>query len=955
MLPARGSISLRTLVGAIGLVMALLFAVFLPLLYATSEYLERAELLSFKAHLNAGRVSKYIYAHQDFWQYHGLRIAELIELPQGQSEPVRQRVLDAADKSIADSGEVLSRPILRRAAPIIINGTAVGRLEAEISLVPFLLTFSLITLASFALGLAAYLAFRVLPLRVLDRTLEELETQNTRFDAALDNMSQGLCIFDPGHCVVVCNQRYLEMYGLSPEHAKPGTPLRQLLEYRLARGSYPKGPAPREYVFDLIETLQRKSAWSKVTELGDGRFIAVENRPMPGGGWVATHGDITELRHREEDLRAQNLRFDTALNNMSQGLSMFDSEQRLVVCNERYARIYGIPAELTRPGTSMRVILEHRIDKGVYGGDLRENHALELLSANREQVPLTRVVELRDGRSIVVKRQPMVDGGWVATHEDITEQRRSEARIAHMAHHDALTDLPNRVLLRQRLEDALRDKERQVAVLWLDLDRFKEVNDTLGHGVGDCLLKAAAERLRDCIRAKDTVARLGGDEFAVIQTTADQPTGATSLAARIIETLSTPYQIDDHQVVISTSVGISVSPVDSTDPDQLLRNADLALYRAKGEGRGTYRFFEPGMDARMHARRRLELDLRKALTAGSFELHYQPIVDLDRNAVTAFEALLRWNHPERGRVPPAEFIPLAEETGLIASIGEWVLRAACAHAADWPGHIRVAVNLSPLQFNQHNIVQLVADALGASGLPASRLELEVTESVLLENTERTLATLHQMRDLGVRISMDDFGTGYSSLSNLRSFPFHKIKIDQSFIQGLGKDEQCFTIVQAVAGLGAGLCMTTTAEGVETRDQLDWVRVLGITEVQGFYREARWQDTRSRVIAAPNMGGGACRCPGCADTHCRENVIVAWRNDRRIDLGQHSICPGGSPLPTSRRTHSPAPRARSGRLPTMRRRWRGSPSTMPADHDDRSSRVGRFRHSSCRGIGAATFA
>ena len=373
-----------------------------------------------------------------------------------------------------------------------------------------------------------------------------------------------------------------------------------------------------------------------------------------------------------------------------------------------------------------------------------------------------------------------------------------------------------------------------MGVLWLDLDRFKEVNDTLGHAVGDALLQAAAERLQSCVRDRDTVARLGGDEFAVIQTGAAQPMGATTLALRIIEAISAPYQISDHQIVVGASVGISVAPDDASDADLLLRNADLALYRAKNEGRGTYRFFEPGMDARMHARRQLELDLRSALANDSFELNYQPVFDLDTNNITAFEALLRWTHAERGSIPPAEFIPLAEETGLIGAIGAWVLREACRQARIWPDSIRVAVNLSPLQFKQNDLVQLVADALLSAGLSASRLDLEITETVLLENTDKTLATLHELRGLGVRISMDDFGTGFSSLSNLRSFRFDNIKIDRSFIQGLGESEQCSAIVQAVAGLGAGLDVTTTAEGVETADQLEWVRAFGIIEVQGFF-------------------------------------------------------------------------------------------------------------------------
>ena len=371
-------------------------------------------------------------------------------------------------------------------------------------------------------------------------------------------------------------------------------------------------------------------------------------------------------------------------------------------------------------------------------------------------------------------------------------------------------------------------------MLWLDLDRFKEVNDTLGHAVGDALLKAATERLQACVRERDTVARLGGDEFAIIQTGAGQPVGATTLALRIVEAISAPYHICDHQIVVGVSVGISVAPDDATDADQLLRNADLALYRAKNEGRGTYRFFEPGMDARMHARRQMELDLRSALANDGFELHYQPVFNLDTNTITAFEALLRWTHPERGSISPTQFIPLAEETGLIGAIGAWVLREACRQAQTWPDSIRVAANLSPLQFKQNDLEALVMSALAASGLAPGRLDLEITESVLLKNTDKTLATLHQLRGLGVRISMDDFGTGFSSLSNLRSFAFDNIKIDRSFVQGLGQSEQCSAIVQAVAGLGAGLDVTTIAEGVETADQLEWVRAFGIIEVQGFF-------------------------------------------------------------------------------------------------------------------------
>ena len=371
-------------------------------------------------------------------------------------------------------------------------------------------------------------------------------------------------------------------------------------------------------------------------------------------------------------------------------------------------------------------------------------------------------------------------------------------------------------------------------MLCLDLDRFKEVNDALGHTVGDTLLKAVAGRLKGCVRETDTIARMGGDEFVILQCAASQPFDATSLATRIIEALSAPFIVQEHQIVIGASVGIALSPLDGTEPEQLLKNADIALYRAKSEGRGTYRFFEKGMDVRMQARRTLEMDLRKALVEGEFELYYQPIHDLARDALCGFEALLRWNHPKRGMVSPAEIIPLAEETGFIVPVGEWVLREACAAAAKWPDHLKIAVNLSPKQFKSRNLVQSVVNAIVASGLNPARLELEITETVLLHDSAATLETLRKLQNFGVRIALDDFGTGYSSLSYLRSFPFDKIKIDRSFINGLSDGSaEAVAIVRAMSQMGLSLGMSTTAEGVETAAQLDIVRAEGCTEVQGY--------------------------------------------------------------------------------------------------------------------------
>jgi diguanylate cyclase (GGDEF)-like protein/PAS domain S-box-containing protein len=540
------------------------------------------------------------------------------------------------------------------------------------------------------------------------------------------------------------------------------------------------------------------------------------------------------LRQREEELQAQNLRFDAALNNMSQALLMFDSSGRLVISNNRYQDMYGLTAEIVKPGSLLRELLLHRRANGTFADDA-DSYVENLMAVIAEGKTYSQLVELPDGRTISVLNHPMAGGGWVATHEDITERRRAEKQIAHMARHDALTDLPNRVLLRERLAHALDElpRDKRLAVLYLDLDHFKSVNDTLGHQIGDELLKTVAARLRNCVGEVDTVARVGGDEFAIIHTGIEQPNDAAVLARRICEAVKGPCELHGHAVIVDTSIGIALAPGDGMDPTELLKNADMALYRAKADGRGTYRFFEPEMDARMKTRRTLELALRVALANGEFELHYQPLVNLEDRRITCCEALIRWKHPERGLIPPAEFIPIAEEIGLIVPLGEWVLRQACADAMQWPAEIKVAVNLSPIQVMNQNLVTVVVGALAAAGLPASRLEVEITESVLMQNSEATLATLHRLRELGVKISMDDFGTGYSSLSYLRSFPFDKIKIDRCFISGLATGDDSVAIVLAIAGLAKHLGIATTAEGVETKQQLQQVRALGCSEMQGF--------------------------------------------------------------------------------------------------------------------------
>ena len=418
---------------------------------------------------------------------------------------------------------------------------------------------------------------------------------------------------------------------------------------------------------------------------------------------------------------------------------------------------------------------------------------------------------------------------------EIAQRERSQAQNEYLARHDSLTGLANRLLFREELSRALRDMPvsgRRVAILFIDLDGFKAVNDGLGHSAGDALLRTIAARLRNETGDEDRIARLGGDEFAVLTYCDDEERVPVNLGKRIITALTMPADIDGQPVHVGASVGIAVSTDDYRTPEELLKAADMAMYRAKADGRGTVRVFDPSMDACAQARRLLELDLRRALSEGNLRLHYQPLLDLQTGHITGFEALMRWYHPQRGLVSPAEFIPVAEELGLIVALGEWALREACAEAATWPGSVKIAVNLSPIQFLRGAILPAVVSALATSGLSPQRLELEITESVLLDKSERNIEILHQLRALGVRISMDDFGTGYSSLSYLRSFPFDKIKIDQSFVRDLVEDGESRAIVQAITGLGASFGITTTAEGVETDAQFAHLRAQGCDEVQG---------------------------------------------------------------------------------------------------------------------------
>ena len=592
----------------------------------------------------------------------------------------------------------------------------------------------------------------------------------------------------------------------------------------------------------------RDFRWERIGSDGRRRFLSTSGDPVfdRNGvfkGYRGTGRDITaevqanaRLAQANVELEQARQRFATVLDSITQGICFFDSENRLRLCNRRYIEIFGLPPEALCVGRSVEELMRDLEAAGTSPDPTCLDHSTWRSQLLAPKVAQRIVRLLKNGRFIASYYHPMADGGWVATQEDVTEHHQAEASIAFMAHHDALTNLPNRIMFRERMEQAIAMAGRgsKFAVMCLDLDNFKQVNDTLGHPVGDGLLVAVADRLQSCVREGDTVGRLGGDEFAIIQLALHQPQDAETLASRIMVAFRQPFDVAGRPIMSGTSIGIAVALDADATYETLMRDADIALYLAKTESRGTARFFEPEMDTRIHMRRLLEADLQDAISRNELEIHYQPQVNLLSNKICGFEALLRWRHAERGLVSPMDFIPVAEDTGMIAAIGEWVLQHSCLEAQRWPARISVAVNISPVQFRKGNLVASVRAALAASGLPPDRLELEITESVFLRDSAETLAALNELRAMGIRVALDDFGTGYSSLSYLRSFPFSKIKIDQSFVRDVTTNKESMSIVRAVISLGDSLNITTIAEGVETQEQLDKLRAKGCTEVQGYF-------------------------------------------------------------------------------------------------------------------------
>jgi diguanylate cyclase (GGDEF)-like protein/PAS domain S-box-containing protein len=659
--------------------------------------------------------------------------------------------------------------------------------------------------------------------RAAGAAIAESRKAHQRLREAIEILPQGIVFLDSEGRYILWNKRYAEIYNRSADVFQPGARMQDTIRIGVARGDYPEAKGrEEEWIAERMAKLFHPGERHEQL-LADGRCIQIEERVTADGGIIGLRVDITELKQREASFR---LMFDS---NPVPMIVCALNDERILAVNDAAVEHYGYSASEFATLTIRRLqAFETDLPwTGDQTSDERAARTWKHVKADGSLIDLAIY-----SRQLTHGGEPSV----LLALMDITERKRAEMRLAFMAQHDGLTGLPNRNSLRKRLDEMLvhtRRSPEKIALLFLGIDNFKAVNDTLGHAVGDKLLRGVARRLRSTLREDDTVARLNSDEFAIIQGGVSRPEDVVLLAKRLLHAIAEPYLLDDQSVVIGASIGIAVAPGDGDDSEKLLMNADMALSRAKKVQRGTFSFFESGMDARAQARRKIEIDLRHAIQNDVLRPYYQPLIGLADGRITGCEALVRWPHPERGMISPAEFIPVAEDTGLINAIGAQMLRSACIDAASWPDDVRVAVNLSPLQFRVGNLLSVVMDALKQSGLPPRRLELEITETLLLEKSSQVIATLHALRTLGVRISMDDFGTGYSSLSYLRSFPFDKIKIDQSFVRDLCGNREAQAIVRSIISLGMGLGVTITAEGVETEAELSWLRAEGCHEAQGF--------------------------------------------------------------------------------------------------------------------------
>ncbi len=680
----------------------------------------------------------------------------------------------------------------------------------------------------------------------------DAESRRTRamLEDAVEAMSDGFVMWDAHDRLVTCNDTYRDLYRLSAPFIVPGALFADVMRGGALAGQYPQAGDDIDRFVDEMIAWRQSAEGSFERLLPDGRWLLVTERKTASGGYVGIRTDITAFKKALNDLADANGKvgimleeretrtklFDAALNNMTQGLLMVDTDGRIIVANGRFRELFDIDRALDLEARTLRDVFGIvKVSRGAFAATADAIVDWQLAVARAYGLD-EQMIEGEKDRALAVMQRPMPAGGFVATYEDVTDRQRAERRICYLAHHDPLTKLQNRTVFRHELEMALvaeRPAGAGVALLYLDLDRFKEVNDTLGHPLGDALLVAVAARLKNCLRPGDAIARLGGDEFAVVLTAPSALLMAEALGARFIKVICEEFNIDGHRISVGASVGVAVAELHDVNPDLLLKQADLALYEAKAQGRNRVCVFQSEMAEKLEERLRLEADLRSGLERGEFEIDYQPIFALGSGRVTGHEALIRWNHPERGRISPAVFVPLAEGNGLINEIGAWCLARACIDMAAFPDEPRIAVNVSPVQLKSETLTDAVREALASSGMQPGRLELEITESALLDEDPRIERNLFALRALGVRIALDDFGVGFSSLNHIRRFPFDKIKIDQVFVREATQKQDSLAIVRSIVKLAQELSMTTTAEGIETEAQLRLVEELGCTEGQGY--------------------------------------------------------------------------------------------------------------------------